>query len=429
VGERPHPGRDDLERPPGAADGGHQKCADPGRHHGGAAGPAGFDFNLGSQAPNEAWKSLCADVDADGDLDLIVNQVEGTHPPLSYTLNARIFWNDGGGSFTPGPLLAGEMVKGVGELSGDAWPDLVVLNDTDFHPARRIARGDGSFFAGVQLHLALLTFPRTGVVVEDLDQDGDVDVAIRATTDWLGVFQNEGGGVLTTILPLGTDILTGGTTGVHSLVAVDHDGDGWTDLAVGPLERAPNASVILHKRSDQWGWHPPTLRQTFLPSAAADVDLDGDVELFAQAVMFNTRVADGLGANYCAVNPNSTAAPASISAHGSTSVSQNQFVLTAVRLPANQFGIFYYGPATAELPFGDGYRCVGAGGLGTFRLPPRHSGAGGVIDHSVDLSAPPQPAGAILPGSTWHFHAWFRDPAAEGAGFNLSDALSVGFLQ
>jgi hypothetical protein len=55
------------------------------------------------------------------------------------------------------------------------------------------------------------------------------------------------------------------------------------------------------------------LRQTFLPSAAADVDLDGDVELFAQAVMFNTRVADGLGANYCAVNPNSTAAPASIS--------------------------------------------------------------------------------------------------------------------
>ena len=33
----------------------------------------------------------------------------------------------------------------------------------------------------------------------------------------------------------------------------------------------------------------------------------------------------------------------------------------------------------------------------------------------------------ITAGSTWNFSAWFRDPAAGGAFFNLSDGLEVTF--
>ena len=42
---------------------------------------------------------------------------------------------------------------------------------------------------------------------------------------------------------------------------------------------------------------------------------------------------------------------------------------------------------------------------------------------------PLPPPGKILPGETWHFQAWFRDPAAGGAFFDLSNALSVTFGQ
>jgi hypothetical protein len=45
---------------------------------------------------------------------------------------------------------------------------------------------------------------------------------------------------------------------------------------------------------------------------------------------------------------------------------------------------------------------------------------------SVDLASAPV-LGVITPGSTAYFQCWYRDPAAGGAAFNLSDGLSVTF--
>ena len=36
-------------------------------------------------------------------------------------------------------------------------------------------------------------------------------------------------------------------------------------------------------------------------------------------------------------------------------------------------------------------------------------------------------SGAITAGSTWNFQLWYRDPAAGGAGSNLSNGLQVVF--
>ena len=37
-------------------------------------------------------------------------------------------------------------------------------------------------------------------------------------------------------------------------------------------------------------------------------------------------------------------------------------------------------------------------------------------------------SGALLPGDTWHFQLWFRDPSGPGGtGSNLSDALTATF--
>jgi hypothetical protein len=141
------------------------------------------------------------------------------------------------------------------------------------------------------------------------------------------------------------------------------------------------------------------------------------------------RIADAGDSTtrYCGTSPNSVGPGARIDHTGSTSVSANAFTLLADGLPANQFGIFYYGRNRVSVPFGDGVRC--AGGT-TFRLLPALAiGATGAVQRPVDFTVAPQPGGQglILPGSTWHFQFWYRDPMAGGAGFNFSDALSAYF--
>ena len=124
---------------------------------------------------------------------------------------------------------------------------------------------------------------------------------------------------------------------------------------------------------------------------------------------------------YCAVTPNSTGSAASLTNGGSTSISADDLVLTAGPVP-NQPGIFYYGPNQIEVPFGDGYRCIG----GTVRRMPVSTATGGNLSRSVDYSAN-YAAGFITAGSSWNFQAWFRDPAANGATFNLSNGLHITF--
>ena len=70
---------------------------------------------------------------------------------------------------------------------------------------------------------------------------------------------------------------------------------------------------------------------------------------------------------------------------------------------------------------GNGLRCVGDGS-GLFRLPVEVARAG-ELRHALDLTTTP----VIVPGSTWHFQGWYRDPAAGGAAFDLTDGLTVTF--
>jgi hypothetical protein len=105
--------------------------------------------------------------------------------------------------------------------------------------------------------------------------------------------------------------------------------------------------------------------------------------------------------------------------------------LIALGSVPSQFGLFYYGPQQTQVLFGDGFRCVGSGGIGIFRLRPiLQADATGRAHLDLDLTAFPASSGAgqILPGSSWNFQYWYRDPLLPGgANFNLSDALEVLF--
>jgi hypothetical protein len=125
---------------------------------------------------------------------------------------------------------------------------------------------------------------------------------------------------------------------------------------------------------------------------------------------------------------NSTGAGALFTATGTSSVSTDDLMFTMNPLPINKFGIFYMGTTTPNLPFGDGYRCVGGS---IFRYPILNSGGTGSITFgpivgyaNTHFSA----MGHIVSGDTWNFQGWYRDPMGPcGGAFNLTNATTITF--
>ncbi len=131
---------------------------------------------------------------------------------------------------------------------------------------------------------------------------------------------------------------------------------------------------------------------------------------------------------------NSTGHGAYLEAFGSPSVVQDDLVLVASGMPANQFALFYMGAGVIDVPFGDGELCAGAGGYGNFRfMPVRQTGSSGrlalgpgVVWHADQHFGA---TGHVFSGFTWNFQIWYRDGAGSPCGghFNLSNAYATTF--
>ncbi len=125
--------------------------------------------------------------------------------------------------------------------------------------------------------------------------------------------------------------------------------------------------------------------------------------------------------NVCISAPNSTGAAAVMGYSGTNDLSNNNFVLNAYGLPANKAGLFFFGQTQTQVPFGNGWRCVASP---IHRLPPTVSNVFGDLTYSLNLNA--LPGGLQFhSGEVWFFQAWYRDPAAGGAGSNTTDALRL----
>jgi len=131
--------------------------------------------------------------------------------------------------------------------------------------------------------------------------------------------------------------------------------------------------------------------------------------------------------SFCASALNSSGSESLITTTGSNSVVANDLGFSAGPGPANEPGIFYYGPQQIQVPFGDGFRCVG-GSAGTIArmFPFSIADGAGMMSATLDNTAPAH--AQVVPGATLNFQAWFRDPAAGLTGFNLSDGVEVTFV-
>ena len=133
----------------------------------------------------------------------------------------------------------------------------------------------------------------------------------------------------------------------------------------------------------------------------------------------------GLGTKYCSSNANSTGSPADISASGSASSSAGDLTLTSAPIP-NESSIFFHGPNTQEVPFGDGFLCV-EGNIRRGNVVP--SSGTNSASYTYDNSGARTDLSAYI-GTTRHFQNWYRDPGAGGggSGFNTSNAISIDIL-
>ncbi len=200
-------------------------------------------------------------------------------------------------------------------------------------------------------------------------------------------------------------------TGGPWVTLVAHNSDGGSSWRSARFERADFLAAGVSPGA--------TARMRF---TATDAGTGHIVEAGLDGFRVSQSTCTVVGANYCAATANSGGGPAAISATGSASVAANDLVLRAQPVPGSSNGLFYCGPLTAQVPFGNGNRCVAGS---TLRLG-IVAASGGALTRPVNNTLPPA-LGALVPGSTWYFQAWFRDVAAGGSNFNLSNGLRIPF--
>ncbi len=223
---------------------------------------AGRFTDSGQRLARGAYVAL-ADFDGDGALDILLG---------SWDVPVSVWWNDGKGTFTSGvfPRVPGCFAFGVGDLNGDARPDICIGTARENRVI--LNAGDRTFTASRQL---FGYGPTAGVALGDMDGDGDLDVVAAGWDDVGRVWANDGTGKLTPLSTFDATILH-----VHGAVLVDVDGDGDLDAFFAIAGRVCCRNVWLN---DGTGRLTPAdvdlgtdLQQGI---AVADFDLDGDLDI------------------------------------------------------------------------------------------------------------------------------------------------------
>lgn len=267
------------------------------------------------------------DFDDDGDPDLVITGNTGGFSADNLPENsAKVYENDGSGNFTElGADIEGVTVGSVdwGDTDGDGDLDLVVTGNVGGfgelnpfcppicnppEPSIRIYEGDGtgSFTqvdAGIEEGVAIGSSN-----FGDIDDDGDLDLAVTGGQGSLddpmpfsAVYENDGDGTFTKT-DAGITDLAGRTS-----LWTDVNGDESLDLVLTGItgEEGDDHTTRLYLNDGNGGF---SKKSTDLPNvaggavAAADVDLDGDMDLLVSGqdnsdnVIASVFENDGTGA-------------------------------------------------------------------------------------------------------------------------------------
>jgi hypothetical protein len=227
------------------------------RNDSAAPGEIGLQFSFELSAHTITRALAFADLDGDGDPDLVAADVE----------NVRVYANEGGFSFANaldvlGAPIATEALA-IGDLNADGRPDLCLGQDGP----NPVLLGDGSL--GFAESASLGSSATRALALGDVDGDGDLDLAAgNALADviWLG--DGAGGFQLGSATPAEAE--------TSACALIDVDGDAaldWLRVNAGALRVASGDGLGAF---DDTGQALPAAGARTLP--LGDVDGDGDVD-------------------------------------------------------------------------------------------------------------------------------------------------------
>ena len=257
-----------------------------------------FDFNVSgfSQSTSVALRAIpsdikLADIDSDGDLDILVATQNGNQ-----TGQIRILLNNGAGVFSVGNSLSsgGKRPASIvtGDFNLDQRLDIAVANQGDFGRANDngnvavlLGRANGTFESPVAYVVGLSPL---SLDVGDLNGDGFQDlVTANFSVNTASILRGSNSGVFTVL----RDPLSVGQ-GPVQIALVDIDGDRDKDILVSNL-RSKSLSILRNRSSQDQVDNPNAL--VFEPSEsfgvaelsigprlvfdAADIDRSGTIDL------------------------------------------------------------------------------------------------------------------------------------------------------
>ncbi|MCP4902652.1 MAG: VCBS repeat-containing protein [bacterium] len=221
-----------------------------------------------STSPDDANSLAVSDMDADGDLDVVITD-KGLNQVVWYENDGAPDWDE----HLIDVVLGGTRAAAVGDIDGDGVVDVVVA-EMDDSEVSWYGRGSGGTW--VQTTVTTSLAGAMDVVLVDMDMDGDFDIlAAGWTSNAMSWYDNTSGDGSSWT----QRTVDGSFDGAGGLAAGDVDGDGDPDvfassfhdgIAVFWRNRTCHRSFSNESRQDVW------LSPVDDPRAVAVADLNGD---------------------------------------------------------------------------------------------------------------------------------------------------------
>ena len=237
---------------------------------------------LVQQTSFDSQSSTWADYDNDGDMDVFIPTGGDVLSPLQ---SNQYFENIGGTytAYTTGSLLnTPNKANSTGVIDHDLDGDVDILLSLR-NSSNVLYENDGTgLFTTVSSQMGIPNQFATGTYWSDLDNDGDADVVQTHRNFQTLIYRNDGGGVFVDITPpnLFTNI-----THVESCDIKDYNNDLLPDILLG--SRASGYYLFFNQGGfafmDVTTTNLPAHTQTANGSASADVENDGDIDIFIAA--------------------------------------------------------------------------------------------------------------------------------------------------